>query len=808
MRSLFSICLAVIFTLLCASANAQQSARQIETIENSDYPGFDLRSEKGITLDACKQICIDDLKCKAFTYNGKVKWCFLKSDFRDSAAFKGATAGKIVETSQAALEPDLGAAPPLAFVAAGLSDEARLFLRRAAKGATRDGLGSTDDLMASLRTAMITRDLAIAEPLAADALGSDPQSLANWLEFTAMASEFGKSDAEGSYRMRELATIGAINAYQLTRTASQRADALAVMARALETRGEFRAAINAYSASLEIAASPQVLAQYRELRVAQGFRVTGNSVNADTVTPSACIEFSEDLVKTGIDYSNFVTIDGKPGAIEVSARRICAEGLEHGKSYSIALRAGLPSSVNEALEEPSVLEIYVRDRDPAVRFSGENFVLPGAARQGIPLIGINADTAELQLYRVGDRSLASLLSQSRFLTQLDGYTNETLRDTIGTPIWKGKLDLERQLNRDSVTSLPLDKVLPDRQPGIYVLTAKVAGKQGDDWQPSATQWFLVSDIGLSTYWGDDGLAVATRSLDSAQPVGGVELTLVAVNNEVLGKTTSDANGVARFGAGLLRGSSGMAPAAVTARLKGEKGEDYVFLDLSRAGFDLSDRGVTGRAATGPVDVYTYLDRGIYRLGETVNAMALARDDSAKASESLPLTIVFERPDGVEAARVVSIQAKAGGHLAQYALPANGMRGVWKMLTLTDPDSDPVAEKLFLVEDFVPDRIEFEMKSQSVAIAPGAPAQISIDGRYLYGAPANDLALEGEIRLKSVRTLEAAPGYLFGLAEEEDSGSETRPLADLPRTGVDGKAVNEANLQIGRASCRERVSPRV
>ena len=34
----------------------------------------------------------------------------------------------------------------------------------------------------------------------------------------------------------------------------------------------------------------------------------------------------------------------------------------------------------------------------------------------------------------------------------------------------------------------------------------------EEWETRATQWFVVSDIGLSTYAGDDGLNVFARAL--------------------------------------------------------------------------------------------------------------------------------------------------------------------------------------------------------------------------------------------------------------------------------------------------------
>ena len=91
--------------------------------------------------------------------------------------------------------------------------------------------------------------------------------------------------------------------------------------------------------------------------------------------------------------------------------------------------------------------------------------------------------------------------------------------------------------------------------------------------------------------------------------------------------------------------------------------------MTRAGFDLSDRGVAGRAAPGALDVYAWTERGIYRAGEEVHVAALARDGAAKAVENLPLTFIFSRPDGVEDRRIVSDGAAAGGHAVDLPLDA-------------------------------------------------------------------------------------------------------------------------------------------
>ena len=51
---------------------------------------------------------------------------------------------------------------------------------------------------------------------------------------------------------------------------------------------------------------------------------------------------------------------------------------------------------------------------------------------------------------------------------------------------------------------------------------------------------VVSDLGLTAISGDDGVHALVQSLGSAGPLSGVELRLVARNNEVLGLETEPA----------------------------------------------------------------------------------------------------------------------------------------------------------------------------------------------------------------------------------------------------------------------------
>ncbi|TKT80237.1 alpha-2-macroglobulin family protein [Aquamicrobium sp. LC103] len=778
--------LSILVWMLAGQAFAQD-LRSVETTPDGDYFGFDLRTERDVTLDRCKAICLGDPSCRAFTYNPKAQWCFLKSDYSVMKPFPGSIAGKVVDRSRG---PDIGAPPALSYVPESVRDEARRYRDEATAARPSEDAGYSF-LLSSADDALQGQNPGQAVEQYRAALAITPDDEVLWTKLARAELAVSSDDGDETARRSRNGASAAFNAYQASRSTAARADALSALASGLDRLDLYRPALQAYEASLALANDGEVRAAYVDLKARKGFRIVDHSVDSDLAAPRVCAQLSEELVRSGVDYSTFVTVDNAaPKAIEAKDRQICVEGLEHGRDYRVTLRQGLPAAIGEVLESPVVLNVYVRDRSPSIRFTGGNFVLPATGRHGIPLVSVNTATADLALHRVGDRSLAQLLTGYQFLTQLDGYSVSSLADNLGEPVWEGRIDMASELNKDVLTSFPVNEALPERKPGVYVLTARPEGDTSEDWQPRATQWFVVSDIGLTTYTGEDGLDVFVRSLSTARPLEGVELQLLARNNEVLGIAISDAEGRATFTPGLARGTEGMAPAVMTAS-NGEA--DFVFLDMTRAGFDLSDRGVEGRAAPGAVDVFAWTERGIYRAGETVHAAALARDDTANAVENLPLTFIFVRPDGVEERREVSDGRALGGHHIALGLEGNAQRGTWTVKIHTDPKAAPIAQAMFLVEDFVPDRIEFDLSSDRTEIAPDEAAEVSVNGRYLYGAPAAGLELEGEINVSTTRDWARFPGYAFGLADEELDGGTRVALDDLPEADDQGKASFEAGV---------------
>ncbi|MBR2117193.1 MAG: alpha-2-macroglobulin [Pseudomonadota bacterium] len=629
-----------------------------------------------------------------------------------------------------------------------------------------------------------------------------PEDSGNWLRLARTVFQIRPSDNRERTFFHERASTAAYIAYQRAANAGEEADALAVLGSALAERKLWRPALDALRLSLDQKEVADVRGQYEKLRDEKGFRLLDYSVDSDSASPRACFQFSEDLAKR-VDFNPFVALAGTDSpALTSEEKQLCVEGLKHGERYTINLRAGLPSTVKETLPKSAEFNIYVRDRKPFVRFTGRAYVLPRTGQKGIPLVSVNTPSVSVNIFRIGDRNLINSVLGSDFQRSLSSYELSDLGNEKGVKVWTGEVATAQTLNADVVTAFPIDQAVGEMQPGVYVMTAAAKGpgsSSGDDDSGQlATQWFIVSDMGLTAYSGNDGVHVFVNSLASTEPMANAEVRLVSRSNEVLATRKTDSAGHVLFEAGLARGEGGLSPALLS--VSGDKG-DYAFLSLKSNAFDLSDRGVSGRTVPAGPDAFVYAERGVYRSGETVYLTALLRDGKGNGVTGTPLTLVVERPDGVEFRRSVVPDQGAGGRSLTLPLNSAVPTGTWRVRAFTDPKAPSVGETTFMVEDYVADRIEFSLSSKAKQITAEVPAELEVDGRFLYGAPASGLALEGDMLVATATDRPGFAGYKFGVADEETSSNERTPLENLPEADANGKATFKVSLPKPPSSTR-------
>ncbi|MEL7303344.1 MAG: MG2 domain-containing protein, partial [Pseudomonadota bacterium] len=569
----------------------------------------------------------------------------------------------------------------------------------------------------------------------AGAVAASPTSAKAWLGIARSLAEIPEADLKGAARgnTRTNAAGAAFNAFRYAKQDGTRAEALTALGDILTRQSYWQPAIAALKASLTYRDASDVRARYDELRRSHGFRVVNYRVEADRLQPRLCIDFSEPLEAKPETYAEFVSLDGVDAAtIAISNQQLCVPGLSHGSRAALTLREGMPARGGDTLAKTATLNVYVRDRRPSVRFTRGAYVLPKAGQNGIPVSTVNTRKLDVTLYRIGDRSLAQAAANGQLRRELGQWDLQEIEKTSGRKVFKGSVTTRYERNREVMTAVPIASVLPARAPGVYVLAAAASGAEANnETRQPATQWFVISDLGLTTVTAKSGLHVFVRSLAAATPTGSVKLKVIARNNEVLAEAATNAQGYAQVAAAKFRGEGGGAPALLIAETDGG---DFAYLDLTRPAFDLTDRGVKGRNAPGAIDGFLYTERGVYRAGETAHVSALVRTSDGAAA-NLPATLIVSRPDGVEYRRITLRDQGDGGRTHALQFDAAAMTGTWRMRLHVDPEAPAIAETAVLVEDFVPERLGLDLTTTAKTITPGEAVEIDVTGRYLYGPPA-------------------------------------------------------------------------
>lgn len=744
--------LALGISVLAGFAQADGPIPEKRTLyeRNVDFVGNDISNIFDTTLQACEAACLSNDNCQAFTFNTRSNSCFPKSNVTDLSVYEGAISGRVYNANPAYLANADARVSELSFMQP--SD-----VERAESLASRIGQQFRDAPSSVERTRIV-----VAENDAS-------------VDWSALSRQARQNDS----KITGQAIPAAVNAYLRGLTDDDRRQALLEMAYSLEKNGRGRTMIPALRLAQDIRFERNTEVDLDDAIAKYGFRVSDTQVDADSATPRICAEFNEELINAGFDYTPFVQLPDPAIVVSVNDGQLCLEGVEHGNRYRFVLREGLPSVNGETLERPTELTLYVRDRSEAVRFPSRAYVLPRLGDVAIPVETVNLSEIDVSLRRIDDRNIIRTMQQGYLNRPLYEYSQDQISNQIGMDVWAGTAQVTQDLNRDVITRIPMGEVLQGEPAGLYVLSAEIPGADPYE-NPPATQWFVLSDLGVATYMGTDGLTAMVRGLGDGTAKEGAEVALLSRANAVLATTTTDADGVVQFAAGLTRGLGGNAPALITVK----QGEDFAFLSLTDPAFDLSDRGVEGREPSEAIDVFLATDRGAYRAGETIHVTALMRDPKTKALPGVPLTAILTRPDGVEYSRVTSTQDQAGGHV--FALPVAGTapRGTWRIKVLADVEGRTLASDTVLVEDFLPERIDFEMDLPD-RIRIGDTPQLTIDAKYLFGPPAGDLGVEGEVLLRAANELEGYNGYRFGRYDEPVDGS-VRYL-DGARTGADGIA---------------------
>lgn len=424
--------------------------------------------------------------------------------------------------------------------------------------------------------------------------------------------------------------------------------------------------------------------------------------------------------------------------------------LEPQRKLILTVDPGLRGVNDTQLAGEYVSRLETRDLQPTVGFASRGTLLPTRLAEGLPLIALNVDKVDVEFFRVKPESLPAFLSQWGRNSSLQSYEARDLL-SMAELVYGGRFDLNPARNTRETLILPTAGIKPLQQPGVYLAVMKASGSYNYS-QPATL--FTLSDIGLSVHRYQKRLDVFTQALEGGSALSDVELELLDGKGKMLAQGKTDNKGHAE-----------LALPAKAEVLLARQGDQTSLLRLNTAALDLAEFDIGGPQAH-PLQFFVFGPRDLYRPGETVLLNALLRDCDGYPVKPQPVSVEVRRPDEQVSRKFVWTPDASGFYQYPLQLASEAPTGRWQLVFDLGDGKPQLYE--FLVEDFLPERLALELKGSATPLAPGQTADIQVNGRYLYGAPAAGNRLSGQVYVRPLReAVKTLPGYQFGSVTEEE-----------------------------------------
>ena len=472
------------------------------------------------------------------------------------------------------------------------------------------------------------------------------------------------------------------------------------------------------------------------------------------------------------DFARLVhVVDKKSGKVDgawelsPNLKELRLRHLEPNRDLLVTIERDLRALNKATFEINYEKSLTTRDIQPSVGFASRGSLLPGKVVEGLPVMALNVNNVDVNFFRVKPESLAAFVSQWEYRNSMSNWESDNLLK-MADLVYTGRFDLNPARNTREKLLLPLSEIKPLQQAGVYVAVMTKAGQY--EYSNAATL-FTLSDVGVSAHRYQNRLDVFTQSLENGAAQQGVDVALLDEKGQTLAKATSDAKGHVQL-------ENHQNAALLLARKEGQT----TLLDLKLPALDLAEFDIAGDPGYSK-QFFMFGPRDLYRPGETVILNGLLRDSDGKTLPDQPVKLEVVKPDG-QVIRTVVSQPDNGLYRFTYPLDSSAPTGMWHIRANTGDNQSRMWD--FHVEDFMPERMALNLTSQETPLSPSDKVTFSVVGYYLYGAPANGNALQGQLYLRPLRdAVPSLPGFQFGnIAEENLSRTLDEVQLTLDETG--------------------------
>jgi uncharacterized protein YfaS (alpha-2-macroglobulin family) len=528
--------------------------------------------------------------------------------------------------------------------------------------------------------------------------------------------------------------------------------------------------------------------------------ITGISSNHSGTEGVVTVNTSQPILEDGL--KSFISLSpAVPFELTVNDAgfTITSTAMKADQKYGLTISNKISGIFGGRLEQDYTADVLFAKLQPQVTFmNSKGLYLSSQGYRNVALSIVNVPNVSVSVSKVYENNLEAFMRRGRDYSygsssefpdggEYEYYDTDDLGDTLFYQEYNtSKLPAQ---NAARVLHLDFKDKIRDFK-GVYIV--KVASK--DHYWVQDSKIISLSDIGLIVKEAGEDVYVFSNSIKTTNALPGVKVSLVSSTNQTFATATTDAMGVAVF-KNIRKNQPQFSLAMVTAKWQ----DEFNFIWLNRASVETSRFDVGGRMPdpTG-MNAWIYAERSLYRPGETIHASTVVRTESWGLPGEIPVKLKLVMPNGKALANIRKILNEQGSCEAAFSLPASAPTGTYELEVYSGNDV-LLNSYDFSIEDFMPDRIRAEVKTDREEYQPLDSVKATIQANNLFGTPATNRNYDCDLYMRKVdfsnpalsqynfsitNDFQFQPVFRTGKTDETGAAREVFELpADLAEAGM-------------------------
>lgn len=423
---------------------------------------------------------------------------------------------------------------------------------------------------------------------------------------------------------------------------------------------------------------------------------------------------------------------------------IISGNFQLNKEYSVKIKSGIKATDNSVLKETKTEVIHTYNRNRTLEFADKGVFLSSLNNNSINIKVVNYAEFEYQLWAVQVENIAEMIHNINIYdfsntNQSNYYRNDNL-NWYGEQVKSGKIDTEVITDKDSFIKLDLGRVAKADPNMIYILNLSGNIKEDDTlniknsngiryyrYNNTVSKMLLFTDLAVTAKAFKEKVLINVVDVTDASPVRRADVELRSFNNTLLasGKTGRDGE----LTLDKLTKALDNEQFFIVAERKGALG----FLSSNEMFLDNTKFKIERDYSQAEYKLELFLDRDLYRPGETVNLMVMVRDSNNELVDvDLPLSATVYDPKNakISTEKITDLSEGFANYKLETSTSSN--TGNWRIEVEYASQQKSVNFKL---ETFVPERINVTLKADKEEYeAQDSYFDLTLSNSYLFGAP--------------------------------------------------------------------------